>query len=108
MHIRHKLWIEKGGKVIFGQGRHELLQAMEECHSLQGAARKLKMSYRAAWGKLRASEKRLGIRLVESEPGKPMQLTEEAKKLLGLFEEIEQEVTAILTDKEDRVRKLTK
>jgi molybdate transport system regulatory protein len=108
MHIRQKIWIEKDGKVIFGQGRDELLKALEECHSLQGAAKKLHMSYRAAWGKLKASEKRLGIRLVESEPGKPMQLTEKAKMLINLFEEIEQEVSAILMEKEDRVRKLTK
>jgi len=106
MNIKQKLWIEEDGKVIFGQGRYELLKALEECHSLQGAAKKLHMSYRAAWGKLRASEKRLGIKLVDSEPGKPMQVTENAKMLLDLFEEIEQEVNAILTGKEDRIKRI--
>ncbi len=65
MEIKHKLWLEKDGRVIFGPGRFELLEAVEECQSLSAAAKKLKMSYRAAWGRLRASEDRLGIPLVE-------------------------------------------
>ena len=67
MEIKYKIWLEKDGKVIFGHGRVELLQAVEECHSLNAAAKKLNMSYRAAWGRLRASEERLGIKLIESE-----------------------------------------
>lgn len=106
MEIKQKIWIEENGKVIFGQGRYALLKTLEECRSLQAAAKKMKMSYRAAWGKLKASENRLGIRLVENEPGKPMQLTEKAKDLLALFEEIDQEVSAILTGKKDRIKKL--
>lgn len=106
MEIKQKIWIEEKGKVIFGQGRYELLKAVEECRSLQAAAKKMQMSYRAAWGKLKASETRLGIRLVENEPGKPMQLTEKAKILLALFEEIDGEVSAILTAKKNRIKNL--
>ncbi len=106
MDIKKKIWIEESGKVIFGQGRYELLKAVEACSSLQAAAKKLQMSYRAAWGKLKASENRLGIRLVQNEPGKPMQLTDQAKSLLNLFDEIEQEVSAILAEKKNRIKKL--
>lgn len=108
MNIRHKLWIEEKSKVIFGQGRYKLLKALEEHHSLQAAAKEMQMSYRAAWGRIKASEERIGIKLVESHPGKPMQLTAKAKLLLDFFEEVEGEVRSLLTSKEDRFRKIIK
>ncbi|MBI4798570.1 MAG: LysR family transcriptional regulator, partial [Desulfarculus sp.] len=59
------MWLERDGRVLFGQGRQELLAAIVETGSLAGAAQKLGMSYRAAWGRLKASEERLGLALVE-------------------------------------------
>jgi hypothetical protein len=35
MKIRHKLWLEKNDRVIFGPGRFELLEAIEECRRSQ-------------------------------------------------------------------------
>lgn len=90
MRIRHKIWLEKDGKVIFGSGRYELLEAIKESHSLNAAAKKLNMSYRAAWGRLKASEERLGMKLVERSQGKGMYLTGEATTLLEQFGQLEQ------------------
>jgi molybdate transport system regulatory protein len=56
------------------------------------------MSYRAAWGRLKASEERLGIQLVDRSQGKSMHLTKEAKILIDQFDVIEKE-TANLMDK---------
>ena len=97
MEIKYKIWIEKDGKVIFGHGREDLFQAIEECHSLNAAAKKLGMSYRAAWGRLRASEERLGIKLVESNTAKKgMTLTTAAKGLLNKFRQLEEDTDAYL------------
>ncbi len=97
MKIKHKIWLERDGKVIFGKGREELLQTIEECRSLNAAARKLRMSYRAAWARLRASEDRAGIKLVESEgKGKGMHLTPEAKELLARFRNLENETEVLI------------
>jgi molybdate transport system regulatory protein len=97
MEIKYKIWIEKDGKVIFGHGREELFQAIDECHSLNAAAKKLNMSYRAAWGRLRASEDRLGIKLVESNAAKKgMTLTPASKALLEKFRRLEKEADAYL------------
>ncbi len=63
--IQFKVWLERDGRVLFGQGRRDLLAAIAETGSLAGAAQKLGMSYRAAWGRLKASEERLGFHLVE-------------------------------------------
>ncbi len=92
MEIKYKIWLEKDGKVIFGHGRVELLQALEECHSLNAAAKKLNMSYRAAWGRLRASEERLGIKLIESGTAKKgMSLTPAARIILEKFRRLEKD-----------------
>jgi len=104
MKIRHKLWLEKNGRVIFGPGRFELLEAIEECRSLSGAAKKLKMSYRAAWGRLRASEDRLGMPLVElTDNRQGMQLTKEARRLKDAFVELETRIDGLLQEYQARL-----
>ena len=100
MNIRHKIWLERDGKVIFGRGREEIFRAIEECQSLHAAAKKLKMSYRAAWGRVKASEDRLGIKLVETEgAGRRMHLTSEARALLDQFDQVEKEMNDFLRQK---------
>lgn len=99
MEIKHKIWLEREGRVIFGPGRDRLLKAIAECHSLSAAAKKLKMSYRAAWGRLKASEERLGMKLVENEPAKQgMHLTDEAKKLIECFDQMERDINRLLNE----------
>lgn len=97
MEIKYKIWIEKDGKVVFGHGREELFLAIDECRSLNAAAKKLNMSYRAAWGRLRASEGRLGVKLVDSDGAKKgMTLTPAGKALLEKFRRLEKDVDAYL------------
>jgi molybdate transport system regulatory protein len=97
MEIRHKLWLEKDGEAVFGQGRDLLLKAIDECRSLNAAAKRLDMSYRAAWGRVRVSEQRLGMKLVVTEPGRTgMHLTEEARKLIRRFDELEGQIASLL------------
>jgi len=67
--IRLHLWMERGGGTLFGLGRLHLLERIETCGSLKAAAEELGMSYRAAWGKLKASEEVLGLSLVEKVGG---------------------------------------
>ncbi len=100
MKIRYKIWLEKDGKVIFGKGRDEMFRAIQECRSLQAAAKELKMSYRAAWGRLKASEERLGIKLVESDGAKKgLRLTAEARELLEQYERVEKDLKNFLQKK---------
>ncbi len=55
--------------MVFGGGRLALFEAIAECGSIKQAAAKLGMSYRAAWGKITATEKHLGMQLVEKRAG---------------------------------------
>jgi molybdate transport system regulatory protein len=51
-------------KGIFGDGKYYLLKAIQESGSIQEAARKLKRSYRKAWGDIKVAEKGFGQALV--------------------------------------------
>ena len=97
MEIKHKIWLEKDGHVIFGKGRDELLRAIDECQSLNAAVKKLNLSYRGAWARLKASEKRLNVKLVELHTqGRGMHLTAEGKALLEEYDILEKKVNADL------------
>lgn len=92
---KHKLWLEKNG-AIFGDGLYNLLSSIAGLGSISQAARGMGMSYRAAWGKIRATEKKWGIQLVVArvggEAGGWARLTPEAEELLKTYRRMQQEV----------------
>jgi molybdate transport system regulatory protein len=107
MEIKYKVWIEKDGKVVFGKGRDNILKAVAEQHSLNAAAKKLEMSYRAAWGRLKASEERMDMKLVETNiREKSMQLTARAKAIIERFEKLEKDVEQLLQAADQDFQKL--
>ena len=95
--IRSKIWFEdSSGEVIFGLGRLKMLEAIDRNGSIQAAAKELKMSYRALWGRITATENRMGRQLltrnVGGASGGGSQLTPFAKELLEEFRHIHREV----------------
>jgi molybdate transport system regulatory protein len=66
-----KLWVEKDGALALSSYRVRLLRHVAETGSLAEAARRMGLSYRRAWGKIREIESNLGVQLVESEVGGP-------------------------------------
>ena len=113
MHVRAKIWIESdGGKLLLGEGRMKIFDAIERTGSLSAAARDLKMSYRAVWGKVRATEERLGIKLVEGVSGGPnhggAQLTVAGHRFSEHFSEFERRaheaVEALAEDLLEKIR----
>ncbi|HHT9130764.1 MAG TPA: winged helix-turn-helix domain-containing protein [Candidatus Brocadiaceae bacterium] len=103
MKVRFKIWLEEKGGVAFAEGRRLLLEAVEHLGSLNAAAKELGMSYRAAWGKIKATEKALGIKLLEvttgGKGGGGAVLTPEAKELLAKYKRYISRI-ASLTEKE--------
>ena len=91
MKISYRLWIEKDGTPVFGKGVQTLLKFIDKAGSLHKAAEEMEMSYRAAWGRIREYEKRLGIILIEKgRQGRTgAKLTPEGRKLMGDFAAIE-------------------
>lgn len=93
--LRLHLWLETDEGVFFGTGRALLLVKIEEYGSLKRAAEDLGMSYRAAWGKIRATEEVLGVKLIAQNGCKKggQHLTKHGlllkEKYLLWFEEVE-------------------
>jgi molybdate transport system substrate-binding protein len=64
-----RLWMERAGEAILGPGRLELLEAIDSCHSISAAARKLGMSYRHAWLLVDSINRAAGEEMVRRKTG---------------------------------------
>jgi molybdate transport system regulatory protein len=112
--IRSKIWFEdSSGEVIFGLGRLKMLEAIERNGSIQSAAKELKMSYRALWGRITATENRMGCQLltrnIGGASGGGSRLTPFAKTLMESFRDIHRRI-ALESDRlflEDSLSKIT-
>jgi molybdate transport system regulatory protein len=96
-----KMWLEVDGAVVFGSGRVALFQAIEETGSIKQASEKINMSYRAAWGKIKATEERLGLKLVERHAGgrnSGAELTSKGRELLMIYKKYRHDVAAVMDD----------
>ncbi len=99
MKVHTKIWLESdAGKLLLGEGRLEIFRAIERTGSLSAAARELGMSYRAVWGKIRSTEERLEVKLVNGVAGGPKHggttLTSEALAFIERFEEFDRRARA--------------
>lgn len=98
--IQCKIWLELDGTMFFGRGRLEILRGIMEYGSLAETARHLNMSYRAAWGRLKSSESRLGQKLTEKIPaagrGQHLVLTPLGRALVAEFQSLEEQVAQFL------------
>lgn len=97
LRICSKIWIvDETGKVIFGQGRLKILEAVIRTGSIHAAAKELKMSYRAVWGKIKDTEERLGqpllVRQVGGASGGGSELTLLGKNLFEKFNNLQDHV----------------
>ena len=85
--VRSKVWLEAKGRPVLGPGRVELLQGIDAQGSISEAARILKITYRKAWGQIKAMEQLLGLPLLRIQTGGAggggARLTPEARAILS-------------------------
>jgi molybdate transport system regulatory protein len=90
--IKSRIWIEADGNILLGEGRVNLLKAIDEEGSLSKAAKSLKMSYKKAWSLIDAvnkrSEKPVITTSIGGKGGGGAQLTAYGKSLVETFETI--------------------
>lgn len=93
MEIRSKIWIEVNGEPVFSRGRGILLKAIDTYGSINKAAEETGISYRRAWGYIKAMEARLEVPLVKTRvggrSGGGTRLTAEALEFLAKYENLE-------------------
>jgi molybdate transport system regulatory protein len=101
--IRSKIWIEAHGEPVFGRGRRFLLEAIDSHGSINQAAREVDISFRKAWGHIKAMEERLGVKLVDRQTGGKngggATLTVDARKFLKKYEALENGIQEIVDRK---------
>lgn len=91
--VRSKVWIvDDSGSVVFGMGRVKILRAIQRKGSIHAAAKELGMSYRGVWGRIKATEERLGrpllVRSIGGTSGGGSRLTPFAEALIEQFVEV--------------------
>jgi|GEM_PF-270432 len=89
--VRTKTWFIHGGRRVFGLGLYRLLQQVDLSRSLREAARRCSVSYRYAWGLIKAVEREWRQPLLRSGPGGST-LTEACRRLLSVFEKVDRDV----------------
>ncbi len=95
--LQHKMWLEtKGGEGIFGDGKWQILKAVEEEGSLTAACQKLGLTYRRTWGDLKKIEQQLGFPLLNKsrggKEGGTSELSAQGKALVEAFDEFHKDV----------------
>jgi molybdate transport system regulatory protein len=87
-----RVWIERRGKAVLGEGRADLLAGILRTRSISAAAREIGMSYRHAWLMVQAVNQAAGETLVASavggKRGGGAELTEKGIAALALFQQL--------------------
>ena len=63
--VKAKFWLTFGPQTLFGDGKADLLEAVDRLGSLRRAAASMSMSYRYAWGLLRELDTAAGFPFLE-------------------------------------------
>ncbi len=88
---QYKIWLETvDQKGVLGDGKYQLLKAIDETGSLKAAMEQLGLSYRKTWDNLRQIEERLGFPILETSRGGAEKgntcLTEDGKRIVRAFD----------------------
>ncbi len=87
--LRSVQWVVNDeGNIIMGNGRMRILENIDTTGSINQAAKKMKMSYKAVWSKIRSTEMHYGKKVVLADKKNGTRLTEEGRALLEKFREL--------------------
>ena len=90
--IKSRVWIEYDNHVLLGEGRVQLLKAIDETGSLSKAAKSLNLSYKKAWNLIdsvnKSAKKPVTIKSTGGKGGGGAELTEYGKSLIQVFDDI--------------------
>ena len=108
--IKSKLWIEANGNIILGEGRTQLLKAIEKEGSLSAAAKSLGMSYKKAWKLMDVVNKNakeiVVITSTGGSGGGGAEITPYGKELIKQFEALKTDCWKHLKESEEQFKNL--
>jgi molybdate transport system regulatory protein len=82
--------VDEYDRIIFGEGRREILENIRKTGSINQAAKLMKMSYKGVWSKIRATEQSLNAKIVQTEGRRGTVLTEHGKELLEKYKAVKE------------------
>ncbi len=84
--LRSSHWIvDENNNIIIGKGRMEILENIEKTGSINQTAKLMKMSYKAVWSKIKATEKHLGAPVVHADRKEGTHLSRQGRELLDKY-----------------------
>jgi molybdate transport system regulatory protein len=90
--LRSAQWIvDEDNNIIIGKGRAEILENIEKTGSINQAAKVMKMSYKAVWSKIKATERHLHTRIVHADRKEGSRLSRDGKVLLENYRRLKNE-----------------
>jgi molybdate transport system regulatory protein len=96
LNLRSSQWIvDEHNNIIIGEGRAEILRNIEETGSINQTAKLMKMSYKAVWSKIKATEKHLDTRIVHTNRKEGSRLSTEGKVLLEKYRRLKEECVSV-------------
>jgi len=92
LRIKSRQWIvDEDDHIIIGEGRKEIFEHIRSTGSINKAAKVMRMSYKGVWSKIKATEKALNRRLVDTDRKSGTKLTKEGEKLLEKYSKLKRE-----------------
>jgi molybdate transport system regulatory protein len=89
--LKSRHWIvDEKDRIIMGEGRKQILETIEKTGSINQTAKIMKMSYKGAWSKIKATEKYLKSRIVHTDRKEGTRLTKEGRDLLEKYSLLKQ------------------
>jgi len=90
--LRSSQWIvDEDDNAIIGKGRMEILDNIEKTGSINQTAKMMKMSYKAVWSKIKATEKHLNTVIVHTDRKEGSRLSTQGKDLLEKYRLLKKE-----------------
>jgi len=95
--VKAKFWLTIGPRTLFGDGKADLLEAVDRLGSLRSAAQSMGMSYRHAWGLLRELDIAAGFPFLEHSgigSRSKLRLTTEGRRFIHAYRRFRQPLSA--------------
>ena len=84
--LRSSQWIvDDDNNIVIGEGRARILEHIDQTGSMNQTAKLMKMSYKAVWSKIKATEKHINACIVQTNRKDGSHLSQKGKDLLEKY-----------------------
>jgi len=98
MNVKVKIWIEdESENLIFGGGKTEVLEYIDQTGSIQEASKRVGMNYKKAWNHIRILQDYISDELVIVSKGRSVggtQLTPKAREVIHKYKTLKADINA--------------